>query len=229
MLKRRQLQNIFSDKASLILRALLKEPERQWTVPDLAALGVSFGMASIVLNQAERLGYVERLRIGPGSYSRLLDRDALLRDWMYNYSFDRNLYTYYYYPGHDFLERCTAYLKENGTDYSLTLFSASRLLAPYVRDERDFMYLDLHPDEARGFLRRLETALELKVLAKGGNLCFALPFYKSSVFSQTQEAKGFKLVSNLQLYLDLMGFPPGGPEEADFFKKMLAEKGESLA
>jgi hypothetical protein len=229
MLKKRQLQNIFSDKASLVLRALLREPDRQWTVPDLAALGVSFGMASIVLNEAERAGYVERLRIGPGSFSRLLAPEALLADWLQHYRFDRNLHTWYYYPGNDFLEKCIVFLQDQGIKYSLTLFSASRLVSPYVKDERDFLYIDVEPQAAPAFLRRIETTLDLKVLAKGGNVCFALPFYKSSVFSQTQEIKGYKRVSNLQLYLDLMGFPPGGPEEAQFLKKFWEETGEKLA
>lgn len=218
------VQNIFSDRASLMLHKLIEEPEEKWTTLDFVPLGVSKGHASEVLARAEVLGYVERVRKGPESFSRLIRKEKLLKDWLASYSFEKNLQTYYYYPKPDFFKVIIEYLKFKKVAYALTLFSASRRLAePYVKETREFLYLDLRREQFFPFLKEMELQIGLLKLVKGGNICFAMPFYRSSVFRDSKKIKGFPVVSNLQLYLDLMGFPPSGPEEAQnllpYFKK----------
>lgn len=229
MLMRRQLQNIFSDVSSLVLRALCREPQRRWRIPELAQLGVSFGLASIVLNRAESLGYVERVRTGPGSYTRLADQAHLLQDWARQYSFERNWHTYYYYPHKDFQAKLKKYLQAKKIPYAFTLFSASRMISPYVKDDRHFVYLDIAPQNAKTIFRDLEAELGLMQLVRGGNICLAIPFYHHSVFKTLRQIKGHPVVSNLQLYLDLMGFQPAGPEEAAHLLEHWKKNGERLA
>ena len=219
------LQNIFSDRSSLVLRELLEEPERKWTTLDFIPLGVSKGMASVVLSRAEALGYVERASKGPESYSRLIRKEKLLKDWLNAYAFERNLQTHYYYPKPDFLKVCTRYLESKKVSYALTLFSASRLIEIYVKDDRHFLYLDLDRDQFFPFLKEMVLQTGLLKLVHGGNICFAMPFYRSSVFRDSKKLKGYRVVSDLQLYLDLMGFPPAGPEEADHLTPHFKKKG----
>lgn len=217
------VQNIFSDRSSLILRNLLEEPERKWTTLDFVPLGVSKGLASEVLARAEGLGYVERVRKGPESYTRLIRKEKLLKDWQASYTFEKNLQTYYYYPKTDFLKIAVKYLKGKQTRYALTLFSASRLIEPYVKETREFLYLDLEREKFIPFLKEMEIQTGLLKLVTGGNVCFAMPYYRSSVFRDARKVRGYFVVSDLQLYLDLIGFPPSGPEEAEhlipYFKK----------
>lgn len=217
------VQNIFSDKSSIILGRLLEEPERKWTTLDFVPWGVAKGHASEVLARAESLGYVERVRKGPGSYTRLIRKEKLLKDWTLRYSFEKNLRTDYYYPKSDFLKVISHYLGHKKVRYTLTLFSASRLIEPYVKDSREFLYLDLDRRNFPVFLKEMELQIGLLKLVRGGNVCFALPFYHSLIFKTSRRVKGQPVVSNLQLYLDLMGFPPSGPEEAQnllpYFKK----------
>src|SRR3989338_5947052 len=137
------VQDIFSNRSSLVLRKLLEEPERKWTTLDFVPLGVSKGLASEVLARAEALGYVERIRRGPESYTRLIRKEKLLKDWTSTYAFERNLQIYYYYPKADFLKVVSQYLERKKVQYALTLFSASRLIEPYVKETREFVYLDL--------------------------------------------------------------------------------------
>ncbi len=222
------VQNIFSDRSSLVLRRLLEEPEEKWTTLDFVSLGVSKGLASEVLARAEALGYVERVRKGPKSYSRLIRKEKLLKDWQTNYSFQKNLQTYYYYPNADFLKVVAQYLKGKKTHYVLTLFSASRLIETYVKDTRQFLYLDLERAEFFPFLKEMEMQIGLLKLVKGGNVCFAMPYYRSSVFRDSRKLKSYPAVSNLQLYLDLMGFPPSGPEEAENLLPYFKKKGISF-
>ena len=137
------VQNIFSDRSSLVLRRMLEEPDRKWTTLDFAALGVSKGLASEVLARAESFGYVERVRKGPESYSRLIRKEKLLKEWMGRYAFEKNSQAFYFCPKPDFLRACIRYLEAKNVSYALTLFSASRLIETYVKDDRHFLYLDL--------------------------------------------------------------------------------------
>ena len=222
------VQNIFSDRSSLVLRKLLEEPERKWTTLDFVPLGVSKGLASEVLTRAEALGYVERVRKGPESYTRLIRKEKLLKDWQASYSFEKNLQAYYYYPKADFLKVVARYFERKKIRYALTLFSASRLIEPYVKDTREFLYLDLERNQFFPFLKEMEIQTGLLKLVTGGNVCFAMPFYRSSIFRDSRKLKGYPVVSNLQLYLDLMGFPPSGPEEAEHLVPYFKKKGISL-
>jgi hypothetical protein len=72
-------------------------------------------------------------------------------------------------------------------------------------------------------------ALDLKELRNGGNVHLIYPYYKRSVFHGARKIKGYNVVSNLQLYLDLFHFPARGREHADYLLKILKEKGEHLA
>ena len=223
------VQNIFSDRSSLVLRKILEEPERKWTTLGFVPLGVSKGLASIVLARAEALGYVERISRGPESYSRLIRKEKLLKDWLAAYSFEKNLQTYYYSPRQDFLKVCTRYLESKKISYALTLFSASRLIEIYVKDDRHFLYMDLNREKFFPFLKEMELQTGLLKLVNGGNICFAMPFYRGSVFKESKKLKGYRVVSDLQLYLDLMGFPPSGPEEADHLIPHFKKKGIPVA
>lgn len=229
MAARRLVKNIFGDRSSLTLRALLREPEKKWTLADLIKEGVSMSLASDVLSKAEARGYVERVIKGPDSFTRLIRKDALLKDWVNAYSFEQNDQTYYLSTDKNFLKTCAQYLKQKKKAFALTLYSASRLISPYVKDDRHFIYLNMGRDEFPAFLKTMETQLNLYKLVHGGNVCFVLPFYRSSVFRDSGKIKGFPVVSRLQLYLDLMTFPPTGTEEAEHLASYFKRNGEAFA
>ena len=63
-----------------MLRALLKQPQKKWVIPELCREGLSGGLASGVLNRAEALGYLHRERKGRESYSRIARKELLLKD-----------------------------------------------------------------------------------------------------------------------------------------------------
>jgi len=61
-------------------------------------------------------------------------------------------------------------------------------------------------------------------LVRGGNIHLIHPFYKSSVFFNTQKIKDYTVVSNLQLYLDLYNFQPRGREQAEHLENLEQEE-----
>jgi hypothetical protein len=208
--------NIFSDKSSLILRAMLENPSRKWTVPSFVEAGVSAGLASLTINTAEAAGFVEHVRRVKGeSYCRIVRREALLKEWSRAYSFEKNSHAYYLYPGKDFLAAADNYFRRRGAGYALTLYSATRLISPYVKDDRHFLYVDAPADGLKEFLKETESRLGLHQVAERGNVCLALPFYKSSVFRDARQIEGYPVASDLQLYLDLNTFAPVGRQELE--------------
>ena len=82
-----------------------------------------------------------------------------------------------------------------------------------------------HFDEILGALR---LELDLKELKKGGNICLTKPYYKNSVFFGVQIIRGYPVVSNLQLYLDLYHFPQRGREHAEYLLRVLREGGKTI-
>ena len=59
------------------------------------------------------------------------------------------------------------------------------------------------------------VTLDLKEADQGANLVLMRPYYKHSVFYDSQEVEGLRVVSDIQLYLDLYGYPVRGREQAE--------------
>jgi len=225
MRKNYRMKNIFADKASLVLRKMLKVPERQWVVRDFTGPeGISLGMSQEVLKAMEKKGYIERVKKGPDSYTILTNKDKLISDWVEEYSFDQNVIDTYYSANKNILSKFRKVLKEN--QYALTLHTGANLITSFVRTEDVFIYLNLKDWEKE--ILNIRQKLDLKELVRGGNIHLIHPFYKNSLFFNTQKIKDYNVVSNLQLYLDLYNFQPRGREQAEYLRNLLEEKGRNL-
>ena len=220
-----KLKNIFADKATLVVRKMFQSHKKKWVVRDFTEKGaLSLGMAQEVLDAMEKKGYVERIRKGPESYAILTNKETLLVDWLKEYQFDLNKVYTYYNPDKEILKKIKECLRND--QYALTLHSAANLTTTFVKSEDIFFYLN-SPDWDKDILS-LRQKLDLKELVRGGNIHIIRPFYRTSVFFNTQRIKGLTRVSNLQLYLDLYHFQPRGREHAEHLRKLLEEKGRSL-
>jgi len=225
MRKNYRMKNVFADKASLVLRKILKDPERQWVVRDFTGHGgVSLGMSQEVLKAMEKKGYIERAKKGPNSYAIFTNKDKLISDWLEEYSFDQNVIDTYYSANKNILNKFKKVLKEN--QYALTLHTGANLITSFVRTEEIFIYMNLK-DWKKDILD-IRQKLDLKELVRGGNIHLIRPFYKNSVFFNAQKIKGYTVVSNLQLYLDLYNYQPRGREQAEYLRNILEEKGRNI-
>jgi hypothetical protein len=219
------MKNIFADKASLVLRKMLKDPERRWVVRDFTGPGgISLGMSQEVLEAMVKNGYVERIKKGRDSYTILTNKEKLISDWLEKYSFDQNVIDTYYSANKNILNKFRKVLKED--QYALTSHTGANLTTSFVRTEEIFIYMNLKKWEKD--ILDIRQKLDLKELVRGGNIHLIHPFYKNSVFFNTQKIKGYTVVSNLQLYLDLYNFQPRGREQAEHLKNILEEKGRNL-
>src|SRR3989338_9549102 len=225
MRQSQKMKNIFSDKATIIPRKMLQRPQRKWVVRDfIGPEGVSLGMAQSVLEAMAKKGYVERVKRGPDSHTVLTNKDMLITDWLKEYEFELNTVDSYYSTDKKVMENVKGLLREK--QYALTLHTGANLMTSFVKTDEIYLYLQL-VDWNKEMLD-LRQKFDLKELVRGGNFHIIRPYYKNSVFFNRQKIKGFAVVSNLQLYLDLYHFQPRGREHAEYLAKLLEEKGKSL-
>jgi hypothetical protein len=219
------MKNIFADKATYVAREMLKNPNKKWVVRDFVRANMlSLGMAQEVLDAMEKKGYVERIKKGAGSYAVLTNKNTLIDDWVNKYNFDKNIINVYYNPDKYILNKIKKCLSKD--QYALTLHSGANLITSFIKSENIYIYL--RNNESGRDIIDIKQKLDLKQLVRGGNIYLIRPYYKNSVFYDTQNIKGYTVVSNLQLYLDLYNYQPRGREHADYFKRLLEEKGKKL-
>jgi hypothetical protein len=222
------MKSIFSDKATVIIRAMLSEPQRKWTVRDFEKkYNVGKSRASQVLHELRKKGFVGGVAFGRLAYSQLLDREGLIKEWLQVYKFELNKSHPYYCEG-NILMKMKSFLQKskwNGR-YALTLHTGANLISNYVKTPVVYCYFDSESFDELSL--EIRQSLDIKELKTGGNIFFIRPYYKNSVFLYRQVIKGFSVVSNLQLYLDLYHFPQRGREHAEYMLKVLREKGVSL-
>ncbi|MFO7772793.1 MAG: type IV toxin-antitoxin system AbiEi family antitoxin, partial [Dehalococcoidia bacterium] len=92
--------------------------------------------------------------------------------------------------------------------YALTLFSGAALVAPFMRYTRGFAYVSKN-------IREVSESLGLKEVSSGANFSILEP-YDTGVFYGSRQIDNVKVVSDVQLYLDLVAFKGRGEESAEF-------------
>lgn len=163
------------------------------------------------------------------SHNILQNKEELLEEWLKVYKFELNEAHLYYSTREDILPRLKEYFagKKEPNKYALTLHTGANLITSYVNTQTIYCYLPVE-DFKRASLD-LRQVLDLKELKTGGNFYLINPYYKSATFFNTQVIKGYNVVSNLQLYLDLYHFLQRGRDHAEYLLKTLKEEGKSIA
>ncbi|MDD5659623.1 MAG: hypothetical protein PHR39_06405 [Actinomycetota bacterium] len=226
MAKKKKLKNIFADKASIVLRMMLQNPEKKWVVRDFSSTQLlSIGMTQEILQTMEIKGYIERVKKGLKSYSILTNTEKIIVDWLKWYHFEKNEIYSYYSSDENIIKKLKSALKVK--EYALTLHSGANLITSFVRTADIYLYIKTENWEKD--ILSIRERLGLKELVRGGNIHFISPFYKNSTFNEIQIIEGYSVVSNLQLYLDLYHFQPRGREHAEYLKNLLLTKGVKLA
>jgi hypothetical protein len=109
--------------------------------------------------------------------------------------------------------------KQHRTEYGLAEYSGAWRLAPMVRYKQ--ASLCLGESASRDVLAELMTALDAKPVETGSNLVI-LTTSDDSIFFDAREAEGVRVLSPVQLYLDLVTQRGRGKEAADeLFRRVL--------
>jgi transcriptional regulator with XRE-family HTH domain len=210
--QRREMRSLYSPKAERILRTLLGRTQQSWKTEALAeAAQVSFGQ---VANVKKYLA--DREWLAPGESGIRLNNPAVVLDeWAAQYRFSRNVVADYYALAevsereYDLAEAC----QREGMRCALTAFSGAARLAPAVRYQRAVAYVD-------GDFNVLTDSLGWKAVTSGANVSLLIP-YDEGVFFENSEVGGIRLVTPIQIYLDLQNYRGRGQEAAQAIRKVI--------
>lgn len=212
--EKRELRSLFSPKSSRILRIMLAQPDRQWQVQELArTAGVSAGLVSRLkspLREEDLIVDVE---------GRLVLRSAsrMLSLWSSRYSYRRNARKEYFTldDAATFEQRIARWCEGADVRHAFGLFSAADRLAPHVRMNKSFAFVDEEP-------ARVAAELDLKPVSSGANVMLLRPF-DIGVFFDSIVISGLRVTSDIQTYLDLRSHRGRGEEAAEFLLKRVIE------
>ena len=208
--EKRQRRDPFSDKASLILREMLKVPKRQWGIRELAVkIGLDPGYVSRMAKSLAESGYASRTN---GKLS-IRSPKEILDDWVRAYDLKRNDHHRFFILASDvksIIRRLQEINIPQKCKYALSVQAGAGLVAPHAVYKEVHMYVG----DGEG-IEYFKKELDLKDADQGANLVLMRPYYKYSVFYDSQEVEGLRVVSDIQLYLDLYGYPVRGREQAE--------------
>ncbi len=208
---RRDLRTLFSPKSSRVLRVLLNQPKKTWTVQELSKeASVSMGQVSNVKNL---LDYREWISVSKEGI-KLTEPKELLTEWVSHYSYIRDNFIEPFYSLKSFEEQMNVLAGNSvGTKvlgfnnrFALTGYAGANFIFPYVRSHTVSLYVD----DVEFWIPRLG----LKRVESGDNVFLVKP-YDEGVFYNCQYFKNVPIVSSIQLYLDLITMGGRGKDGAE--------------
>lgn len=212
-IRRRGLREVFSRKASRVLRILLQDPDRPWRVVDLAqSAGVSLGQVS---NVRRALLDREWAYVDAGGL-QLKDPGVVLDAWRTDYQAPvaqvEHSYTLLHGESLDSALRTAFATADADQHLLLASFSAARWLAPFARMPGHFFYADSTGQAL------LKNGLQLDNVTRGANVTVIEPKDDSVFIGRTQPVDALWCTGPLQTYLDLWNTGERGREAADHLR-----------
>lgn len=203
----RYVADLFSGGPLRVVRWLLIEPQRSWSLEDMAKrTGLTPGFVSRTFKTLARDAYLDR---APGA-NRVRDPGALLDAWAAAPAPDEGIAERVATTGgpESLLGMIRAFTAPR--PYAITAEAAADKIAPFARFSRVEMYVD----DVAGW----DRALGLTSVPRGGNLVFIKPVDRG-VFDGSFEMNGVVLTSRPQLYVDLMRRGGAAAEAARFMRE----------
>lgn len=207
----RKLKSLFSPRSARILRVVLSDPNKRWYVRDLAKeAGVSIGLVSKVKQKLIEFEFE-----GEGRDVSIRKPGDLLNEWSRAYSYtDNEIQRYYSALNPTELEKqLVDAAKARNFRYALTMFSGASKVAPFVRYNFASFYYSGSMDELTGDLK-------LKAAPSGANVWILNPA-DDGIYYGMRNVGDLAVVSNVQLYLDLINFKGRGEEQAAAIREQL--------
>jgi hypothetical protein len=207
----------FADRSSLIVRTMLEQLHRSWSVRELARTAdVALATTSDVIRTLTDRGLVTLTRAGRAAQVRIPDPIAMIETWAHAYDWRMNPSLPVHVPvgNVDRLLRRLPSLFGGTHRWALTLQAGASLRVPHATWDRVHVYVDL-PSAHKSAL----TAFAAKAgwePASDGRLVLLAPYYRTTVWHGSRLLdRQLPVVSDLQLIVDLWNYPLRGREQAD--------------
>jgi hypothetical protein len=210
-----QLANLFAKKAADIIRVLLVHYPKTWTLRDLAkesgaALGYTSRVSKTLIRQRLALRASARSELKVMAPADLLKRWATFSNFVANTTFVE-----YYSHEEDIGKFLSMFKGRERMEYALTGLAGALLVEPFVRPTNTHIYIRKKSDAIQW-----ANELGLMPIEENGNVKFAIAA-SDGIFYGAKEINGIRVVSDIQLYVDLYNYPARGREAADeLFKKI---------
>ena len=207
----RPLKSIFYPKSSRVLRVLLCNPKKEWFVKDLAKEAeTSLGQTSLIKNKLLEYEYLGVSSEKKRAKFWLKKPEELLSKWTTNYTYKKNkMKNYYSLDDVETIEKkIVDYFNLKNITYAFTLNTGVSMVAPFLRYKRVFLYVF-------NDIAKIAKEMNFKEVSSGSNVILMEP-YDEGVFYGLQMIKGVRVVSDIQLYLDLISYKERGEEAAEF-------------
>jgi len=211
--EKRETRSLFAPRAARVLRVLLQGPLRPWKVTELAeSARVSLGWVSAVRQQLLAREWAAE---APGGFL-VTKPGAVLDAWSKADDWEKRTRTHEYSVLLSDPVELAEKLKECLLDAPplFTQWLAGWLRHPYTTPVIVTAYVKNFPDETL----INEKLLGRRVSTGGGRLRLVLP-KDEGVFHPSQTVRGFQLVSDVQLYLDLLQAGLRGAEQAEELRR----------
>ncbi len=204
-----------------MVRVLLTNPSRRWRIAALAKEAeISLGWSHAVVSTLQEQNYIVR---DEHYYVKVADPIRLLKRWAASYSFLSQSKFEGFHTFEQQLEPFLNQLKKVKASYALTGLSGAWLVAPYVRPVSVDVYVG-DTTKTNEFVR----TLKLRPIERGGDVRLVFP-YDRGVFYGARNIDRLRVVSDIQLYVDLVNYPTRGEEASTQILDSIQEKwGEAL-
>lgn len=204
---KREHGSLFSTKASRVLRPLLYGPLQPWKVVDLEReAGVSLGTVSTVRKELLKQAWAEDTEHG----LRITKPDEVLDAWAKEDRWSKRTTVREYsllMQDQDEIAEKLHRLVESQT-HAFTQWYGAQLRRPYTVNHITTLYVSAFPEE-----HFIAGELLGRRVDSGGSLRLVVP-KDDGVFLGKQSSNGIPIVSDLQLYLDLIDAGMRGDEAA---------------
>lgn len=210
--EKRRIKNLFAPVSSRIVRAMLEEPGRAWTLTELAeaadaSLGQTYKVSEKLVDEALALKSREEGLV-------LTEPAGLLDLWREAYDVKKANEIHSFHSSERDPRRLMAAVERAARviekEHAFTLHAGASMIAPHVRFNDVHFYVEGDP-------KSWVDALDLHTVEFGGNVHLLRP-YDEGVFYNLSRPEGIAVVGNIQLYLDLYQYPARGREQAQFLR-----------
>lgn len=209
------MTNLYFGKAVDVARVLLVRYPEKMNLRKLASessvsLGEAFKVSKTLINERMALRESDRSQLKLMAPSELLERLAKVNNFVSNTKFIE------YYTREEDISKFLEKLNGLQTpEYAITGLAGAMLVAPFVRPTNVHIYVKSEDDA-----RKLADKLDLMPVESNGNVKFAIA-KSNGIFYGSWEVNGINVVSNIQLYMDLLNYPARGAEAANEVHKMI--------
>jgi hypothetical protein len=209
------MTNLYFGKAVDVGRVLLVRYPEKLNLRTLAcessvSLGEAFKVSKALINERIALRESSRSELKLMAPAELLVRLAKVNNFLSNTRFIE-----YYTPEEDISKFLKKLKGLHDPEYAITGLAGAMLVAPFVRPTNVHIYVKREDDA-----RNLADKLNLMPVESNGNVRFALA-RSNGVFYGSRAVNGINVVSNIQLYIDLLNYPARGAEAADELFKVI--------